>query len=413
MQDHEIHTFPNGIRLVYKQVFSTKITHCGYVLDIGSRDENPHQLGLAHFWEHMVFKGTKKRKAFHILNRLDSVGGELNAYTTKEKICFYASVLDSHLDKAIDLLTDITFDSIFPENQIEREKNVILEEMAMYLDNPEDSIQDDLDDLVFSNHSLGNNILGTKESISGFGRIDFRRFLKQNLNTSKIVFSVVTSLPLSKVIKICERFILDIPEFKGLNQRKSFSGYLPQTRISRRSILQSHCGIGRTAYDLKHGKKLPFILLTNMLGGPGMNSKLNLAVREKFGFVYSIDANFSSFTDTGLFSIFFATDQKHLSRCVGLVLKEMDKFRSKKLSEIQIHKAKEQFIGQIALAEENNTSLMLAMGKSLLDLEKIDTFQEILQKIRNITSEEVHQTASEMFDENQLSFIYYKPTATE
>jgi len=409
MRDHEIHTFQNGIRLVYKQVLNTKIAHCGYILDIGSRDENNNQLGLAHFWEHMVFKGTKKRKAFHILNRLDSVGGELNAYTTKEKICFYASVLDRHLNKAIDLLSDITFDSIFPENQIEREKNVILEEMSMYLDNPEDAIQDDFEDLVFSDHPLGKNILGTKESIAGFTKMDFLRFLKQNLNTQKIVFSVVTSLPFKKVISLCEKYMKDVPTFTAQNKRKSFSEYIAKTRISKRRILQAHCGIGRVAYPLNHDKKLPFILLSNIIGGPGMNSRLNLSIREKYGFVYSIDANYSAYMDTGLFSIFFATDTRYLFRCVDLVLRELKKMRNKELTTLQLHRAKEQFIGQIAISEENNTSLMLAMGKSLLDMQKIDTFDEIIEKVRKLSSEELLDTANEMFSDSELSFIYYKP----
>lgn len=409
MEDHFIHTFRNGIRLVYKQVNNTKIAHCGFIVDVGARDENPNQLGLAHFWEHMVFKGTQKRKAFHILNRLDSIGGELNAYTTKEKICFYASVLDNHFDKAVDLLTDITFDSIFPERQIEREKNVILEEMAMYLDNPEDAIQDDLDSLVFSGHPLGNNILGTKESIASFAKLDFQRFLRQKLNTQKIVFSVVSNLPLKKVIRMCERYFNDIPELKGETSRKSFLEYHPKTKITKRTTLQAHCGIGRTSYALNDPKRLPFILLTNILGGPGMNSKLNLGIREKYGFVYSIDANYSAFTDTGLFSLFFATDTKHLSKCVSLVLREMQKLKKQPLSAIQLHKAKEQFVGQVAIAEENNTSLMLGMGKSLLDLKKIDTFDEVLRKIRNITATELFEVAVEMLNEEELSFIYFKP----
>lgn len=409
MKDHEIYTFPNGIRLVYKHVGHTKIAHCGFVVDVGSRDESVNQLGLAHFWEHMVFKGTRKRKSFHILNKIDSIGGELNAYTTKEKICFYASVLDQYLDKAVDLLTDITFDSVFPEKHIEREKNVILEEMAMYSDNPEDAIQDDLDSLVFTGHTLGNNILGTKESINSFGKTDFQRFLKQKLNTEKIVFSVVSSLPLKKVIRICERYFRDIPSLSGQQGRSPFSDYVAKTKITKKNILQAHCGIGRTAYPLSSTQRLPFLLLANILGGPGMNSRLNLEIREKYGFVYSIDANYSAFTDTGLFSIFFATDTRHLPRCVSLVLKQLEKARNKPLTTLQLHKAKEQLVGQVALSEENNTAIMLALGKSLLDLGKIDTFDEALQKIRNISREEMADVAGEMLRLEELSFLYYKP----
>jgi len=409
MADHDIITLSNGIRIVYKQVFNTKIAHCGFILDIGSRDENPQQLGIAHFWEHMAFKGTTRRKAFHILNRLDSVGGELNAYTTKEKICFYASLLDAHLDKAVELLTDITFDSVFPEQQINRERNVILEEMSMYRDNPEDAIQDEIDTLIFENHPLGNNILGTRESVNAFTRRDFQHFLRQHLNTEAIVFSIATSLPRKKAERIARKYLEQIPRQTSNNKRLPFAGYFAKTKLQKKPISQAHCGIGNVAYKLKDELRIPFMLLTNMLGGPGMNSRLNLGIREKYGFVYFIDANYAAFTDTGLFSVFFATDPSHLYKCINLVLKEMNKFKSKYLTPIQLHRAKEQFIGQLAMSEENNTSLMLMMGKSLLDRESIPTFDEMTEKVRAITANEIASVANEIFDEKELSFLYYKP----
>src|SRR5688572_30156357 len=201
MLEYQIHTLPNGIRILHKQVLHTKIAHSGFTLDIGSRDENETQLGLAHFWEHMAFKGTEKRKAFHILNRLETVGGELNAYTTKEKICFYASVLDAHFEKAFELLADITFHSIFPSKEIEKERGVILEEMAMYLDAPEDAIVDEFDSVIFKNHSLGNNILGTTESVTRFQKEDFLDFIRDNYSTDRLVFASVSNLPFAKVVK--------------------------------------------------------------------------------------------------------------------------------------------------------------------------------------------------------------------
>jgi len=286
MRDYQVHTFPNGIRLVHKQVTHTKIAHCGYILDIGSRDERPEQQGLAHFWEHMAFKGTRKRKAFHILSRLDSVGGELNAYTTKEKICFYASVLDQHFEKALELLTDITFDSIFPEKQIERERNVILEEMAMYYDAPEDAIQDDFDEVIFGQHPLGKNILGTADHVRGFSRNDFQQFIKENLDTSRLIFSSVSNLPIEKVVKKAEKYMRDIPNYSAERERLPFEHYAAQEKITYRDLTQAQLALGRPAYPLLHGKRLPFFLLINLLGGPGMNSRLNLALREKYGFVY-------------------------------------------------------------------------------------------------------------------------------
>src|SRR5690606_33430433 len=208
---YNVKELANGIRIVHQEITHTRLIHSGFILDIGSRDESREQEGLAHFWEHMAFKGTKKRKAFHILNRLDSVGGELNAYTTKEKICFYSSVLKEHFSKSAELLCDITFNSIFPPKQIEKERQVILEEMAMYRDSPDDSIQDELDETIFQNHALGRNILGTEETVAGFSQQDFLNFISSRIDTSRIVFSVVGNISFSKVLKQVEQFLKDIP----------------------------------------------------------------------------------------------------------------------------------------------------------------------------------------------------------
>ena len=305
MREFEEHRLSNGIRLIHRRVKGTKVTHCGFHLDIGSRDESPDQQGLAHFWEHMAFKGTSRRKAYHILNRLDSVGGELNAYTTKEKICFYASILTDYFPKAFDLLADITFDSIFPEQQIERERSVILEEMAMYRDSPEDAIQDDFDNIIFKGHSLGNNILGTTDSIHSFHRKDFKNFIAENINTERIIFSSVGDIPFSKIKRLAERFMGHVPHVTSENSRIPYSIYKSQNKQLGKKITQAHCAIGGTAYSLNNENRLPFFLMINLLGGPGMNSRLNMALRERLGYVYSIDAQYSSFTDSGMFGIYF------------------------------------------------------------------------------------------------------------
>ena len=409
MEDHKVYLLDNGIRIVHKQIHNSKIAHCGFVLDIGSRDENSNQLGLAHFWEHMAFKGTEKRRSFQIINRLDNLGGELNAYTSKENICFYASVLNDHTEKAFDLLTDITFKSTFPENQINKERNVILEEMSIFQDAPEDAIQDEFDQLIYSNHPLGFNILGTKDSVQSFQQSDFFKFIIQHLNTSRLIFSSVSSLPFSKVLKLAKKYLDDIPAHNALVRRKPFIDYVAKTKIEKKHILQAHCGIGTVAYSNQDDKKLPFSLLINILGGPAMNSRLNLILREKYGYVYSIDANYSAFNDTGLVSIFFGTEKKQLHKSVDLVLKELKKFTQKEMGSGQLHKYKEQFIGQMAMAEENNISLMLMMGKSLLIHDKIESFNEVVKKIRDTTSTDLFNIANEIFDENILSFLYFVP----
>ena len=281
MQDYELHTLPNGIRIAHCQITSTKIAHIGIMLDIGSRDETPEEQGIAHFWEHMAFKGTKKRKAFHIIDRLDSLGGELNAYTTKEKICFYASVLDNHLDKAVELLADITFNSTFPPAQIEKERMVILEEMAMYLDTPEDAIQDDFDEIVFGNNALGKNILGTTKTVINFRQEDFFAFLNRNLNTEKIILSTVGNFTLKRAVKLAEKYLGHVPHKNHTPTREIFERPKIDFQNFNKSITQSHAAIGSTAFGLKSEHRIPFFVLVNILGGPGMNSRLNLSLKRK------------------------------------------------------------------------------------------------------------------------------------
>ncbi|HEY4652207.1 MAG TPA: pitrilysin family protein [Pontibacter sp.] len=409
MLDYHIHTLPNGIRIIHKQVSHTKIAHSGFIMDIGSRDELPQELGLAHFWEHMAFKGTSKRKSFHIINSLESVGGELNAYTTKEKICFYSSVLDKHFERSFELLSDITFNSIFPEKEIEKERGVILEEMSMYLDTPEEAIVDEFDNVIFGNHPLGNNILGTKESVSGFMKQDFLNFIDRNLSTDTMAFCSVSNWPFEKVVKLAEKYLAAIPTISRKRERVPFLHYTPKSITIEKSISQAHCVMGCPAYALSDDRRIPFFMLVNILGGPGMNSRLNLAVREKHGLVYTIDANYATYIDTGLFSIYFGTEKKQLKRTTSLVLKEMKKLREKPLGSLQLHTAKEQLMGQLAMAEESNMGLMMMLGKSILDQNKVEPLNEIFDKIKSITAGNLVDIANDVLREEQLSFLNYVP----
>jgi len=405
MRNYEIYTLRNGIRVVHNQVTTTKIVHCGIMLDIGSRDENISNQGIAHFWEHMAFKGTTKRKAFHILNRLESLGGELNAFTDKEKILFYASLRDEYFERAVELLTDITFDSIFPSTQINRERNVILEEMSMYHDDPDDSLQDEFDNVIFSGHSLGMNILGTQKTVKSFQRKDFRSFVKQHLDTRKIVFSSVGNVPMEKVIQLAEKYLGHIPKLKSNSSRKKFSGYKPKEVELKRDVKQARCAIGSTAFHSLHDKRTPFFMLTNILGGGGMNSRLNMALREKHGFVYNIGAQFVPFTDTGLFVISFGTEPTQLNKSISLVKQELKKLRDEKLGVKQLAASKEQILGQLAMAEENNIGFMMMMARNLLDLQRITSLDEIFEHVKNTSSLELQTLANEMFDEKKLSVL--------
>jgi predicted Zn-dependent peptidase len=409
MREHFIHTLKNGIRVVHNRVTTTKIVHCGIMLDIGSRDETTANQGIAHFWEHMAFKGTRKRNSFHILNRLESLGGELNAFTDKEKILFFASLRDDYFERALELLTDITFDSVFPPNQIIREKQVILEEMSMYHDDPDGSLQDEFDALVFSGHPLAMNILGTEKTVKKFHRSDFRNFLKQQVDTRRIVFSCVGNISTEEVIRLAEKHLGPVPRIVSRARRLKFQGYQPKEKTLQRPLKQARCAIGRTSYSLADPKRGSFYLLTNILGGAGMNSRLNLSLREKHGFVYSIGSQFVPFTDTGLFVISFGTEPSQLTRSIRLVHGELRRLREEKLGKRQLSAAKEQMLGQIAMAEESNTSYMMMMARSLLDLGKVPSIEEIFERIRATTVLDLVNLSNEMFNEREMSTLVMEP----
>ncbi|MCZ6521156.1 MAG: pitrilysin family protein, partial [Bacteroidetes bacterium] len=306
-------------------------------------------------------------------------------------------------------LTDITFDSIFPERQIENERGVILEEMAMYKDNPEDAIQDDFDNLVFRGHPMGKNILGTIESVKSFHKKDFQKFISQNLNTERVVFSVVGNISLQQVLKAVNKHLKDIPHYDASRQRKTLESYRPIKESSHRDWLQAQCAMGRTSYPISDSRRLPFFMLVNLLGGPGLNTRLNLALREKYGFVYSIEAYYAPYTDTGLFAIYFGTEPSQLNKSTDLVIKELKKLREKPLGIVQLNKLKAQVCGQLAISEENYVSLMLMMGKSMLDLNRIDNLENVYKKIQRVTHHELQELANDMFNFHEMSYLQYSP----
>lgn len=409
MRKYEIYTLKNGIRVIHNHITTTKIVHCGIMLNIGSRDESAINQGIAHFWEHMAFKGTRKRKAFHILNRLEVLGGELNAFTDKEKILFYASLRDEYFERAVELLTDITFDSIFPETQIEKERHVILEEMSMYHDDPEDSLQDEFDNVIFGKHPLGMNILGTEKTVGSFKRKDFREFVREHLDTRKIVFSSVGNIPMEQVIKLAEKHLGRIPARQSVSKRKKFSVYTPKQVVLKRQVKQARCAYGRTAYSFSDAKRSPFFMLTSILGGSGMNSRLNLALREKYGFVYSIGAQFVPFTDTGLFVISFGTEPSQMKKGLELVKIELRKLRDTRLGVKQLAASKEQLLGQIAMSEENNLSFMMMMARNLLDQGRVTSLEEIFDRVKFTSAAKLQELANEMFDEREMSCLMMEP----
>jgi predicted Zn-dependent peptidase len=408
-KEFNIHQYPNGITLLHKQVLSTRIAHCGYIFDVGSRDENLKTQGLAHFWEHMAFKGTQKRKTFQILSCLEEVGGDLNAYTTKEKIWFHASLPFNYLERATDILTDISFNSIFPEKEIEKEKKVIVEEMHMYADNPEDAIQDEFESVIFPNHSLGYNILGNEKTLYSFKQKDLHAFLKKNVDTSRVAFVVLSPHSFEEVKRISDKYIPSI-KAQFLNKvRARNKGYKPNTIIKSIDASQTHCMVGGIGLNIKEERRLGLFLLSNLLAGPGMTSMLNMAMREKKGYVYTIESNFTSYIDTGVYSFYFATEPRQFEKALEVFYKELSKVRDKKLSSSQLYRLKEQIKGQLIMAEENNSNFMQMMGKSYLDFGKIDSFDQIVKKIDGISSEVIVDLANQLMNPNRMSKLIYEP----
>lgn len=406
--EYNVHTLPNGIRLLHVPAASA-ISHACIIVNSGSRDESESQSGLAHFIEHLVFKRTEKRNTNQILNRLESVGADLNAYTTKEYTCIHASFLHPYLDRTLELFNDIVFHSTFPEDEMEKEKGVILDEIASYLDQPEEAIYDDFEDLVFSGHSLGRNILGTTESVNQLSQEDIHNFMKANYHTDKIVIAVLGNYTFSKAVKIFTKYYEEIPE--NLQPSTRIAPLLnPVTiRTDQKPITQAHTVIGSTAYSLHHPFKTGLLLLNNLLCGTGMSSILNLQIREKHGIAYSIESGYSPLSDTGIFTVYFGTDKEKVNKALSLIYKEFRKITENPLTEVQLQKAKNKFIGQIALGEENRIGLIISMAKSLIDYDRIDSLETVFQKIEAVKTSDMATIANEILDEKNLSVLTFYP----
>lgn len=404
----EFHTFtlPNGIRVIHHQT-DRPVGHCGLIINAGSRDETDDEAGLAHFIEHTIFKGTKKRRTYHILSRLDSVGGEINAFTSKEETWIYGSFLNQHYERAIELIGDIAFNSTFPDKELEKEKEVILDEIHSYQDSPGEMIFDEFEEMLFHGHPLGRPILGTEETVKAFSKKDVFRFLQRQYRTDRMVFSSVSSLSLAKVKKLAAKYLGETEGGVTQSERAPFIPNGVKHLTEKKSQYQFHYVLGGVGYANNDPLKTGLILLNNYLGGPAMNSRLNLEIREKHGISYNIESHYTSFTDTGLVEIYLGTDKRHFNKSKRLLMKELKQMREKRLGPTQLHNAKEQLIGQIALAQESSVGTMMALGKSFLLYDKVDAMEEVFAKIRKISSSDILEIANEIFDENRLSSLTY------
>jgi predicted Zn-dependent peptidase len=402
-----LNTLENGIRLVHHHVPGL-VGHCGLIINTGSRDETAEEHGIAHFIEHMLFKGTKRRRAFHILSRLEDVGGELNAYTTKEETAIHASFLKEDYERAVELISDITFNSIFPEKEIEKEKDVIIEEINSYLDNPSELIFDDFEELIFSDQPIGRNILGSPESVKSFSKLMINEFISKNYNTNEMVFCSVGNISNKKILDLFKKYFAGIVPGKMIERNSRIWQYKPALVTKKKDTYQNHCIMGNLAYNLKDERRMGMFLLNNILGGQGLNSRLNLSLREKNGFAYNVESSYSPYYDTGIFSVYFGTDSQYLQKSINIAMSEMKKLRTEKLGAVQLSKAKNQIKGYLARGYENHESLMLSLGKSLVIFNKIDSIDDLCRKIDTVTSSELLETANDIFDPSKMSTLIYK-----
>ena len=461
---YNTYTLDNGLRIIHLPSDS-QVVYCGYQINAGTRNEEPGEEGLAHFCEHVTFKGTERRKAWHILNCLESVGGDLNAYTNKEGTVYYSAILKEHIARAVDLLSDIVFHSVYPQAEIDKEVEVICDEIESYNDSPAELIYDEFENILFKGSPLGHNILGTAEQVRAFKTEDALRFTQKLYRPDNAIFFAYGDIDFKKLVKLigkaltddssgklaekgCHADFADDADFSGETGDTGFAGardseitqmsQAPQmTQISRgamdsqgaidsmgsmdpmgspagqtivmqKNTHQAHVMIGTRAYDVNDDRRMPLYLLNNMLGGPGMNAKLNLALREHNGLVYTVESTMVSYGDTGTWSIYFGCDEHDVKRCLRLVRKELDKFMQKPLSDAQLKAAKKQIKGQIGVACDNRENFALDFGKSFLHYGWEKNVDRLYEQVDEITAAQIQAVAQELFDKDRLTTLIFK-----
>lgn len=407
MSEYFSHTLNNGLRIVHKPN-NSNVSYAGFIVNAGTRDEENDEFGMAHFIEHMLFKGTGKRSSRLIINRIESVGGELNAYTNKEETVLYSAFLEQHFERAFELMSDMIFNSDFPENEIEKEIDVIIDEIHSYEDSPSELIYDEFENLIFKDSQLGHNILGTEKSVLSFDSKKTKRFYSRYYIPSNMVFFTMGKTDFSKILKLAEKHLSGINPKKNTIKRIEPANLISQQIREKKETYQVHAVLGFRTCNMFNEKKSALYLLNNILGGPCMNSRLNMSLREKHGLVYNVESSITSYTDTGMLSIYFGTDEKNLNKCMNLIKKEIDKLQNTKLSVSQLESAKKQLIGQIGVSSDNNENVALALGKSFLHFNHFDSYQETFNKINNITLEDLTEISQQyLTNERFFSLIYH------
>ena len=398
-----------GIPVIHRYIPYTELVHCGFLIKVGSRFENKHNNGIAHFIEHAVFKGTSKRNSSQVLNYIEKEGGEVNAFTTREKTCFYASALRQDAKKAIDLLSDIFFNAEFPEKELENEKKVIFEEIEMYDDTPEEAIYDEFYELLFKNHPLGFNILGTKDVLKKIKRDDLKKFIQSNYTEDNVVFSIAGNISEKEVLKYCNTYFKELPKSShSLNSKPEINHF--NLVKKEKDNTQLHCIMGLESYSKHNDKRVPLALINNILGGSAMSSILNMKVREKNGLVYAINSNFSSYQDSGTFTIYFACDEKSFEKCQKLIYTELNRLHKNGLTSSALSQYKKQMIGQMAIMQENNSFLMQNQARNYLDYNRFFSLKDNIDLINQVSLEDILEVSKEIFNIDKLNTLLYIPT---
>ena len=404
MQEFETYTLPNGIKGIHRRTRSS-VTHCALVINAGTRDEHKDEYGLAHFAEHAIFKGTKRRKAYQINCRLENRGGELNAYTTKEDTTIHATTLRSDFSKAVELIADVAFNSTFPERELAKEREVIVDEINTYKDSPADMIFDTFEDSIFAGSELGHNILGTKAALMRHTSESIKQFVARTHTTDQMVFSSIGNMSVKSVQSVVSKYLAEQPISTRTFKRLAPEKVEPFERIVNKHTHQTHCIVGAHAYDINDDKRLPLSLLVNILGGPSANSRLNTVLREKNGLSYNTEAIYTPYNDCGMVAIYFSSDHHNADLCRELIDNELKSLRTTPPTARQLSMIKRQFLAQMAISMENNEGYMLGAGKSYLVHDEIDTLEEVYRKVSAVKAEQIMEVAEDIFA-NTSTLIY-------
>lgn len=404
MAEFETYTLSNGIRGIHRQVRSG-VAHCALVVNAGCRDELKSEYGIAHFAEHALFKGTERRKAYQVNCRLENLGGELNAYTTKEDTTLHATVLRRDFQRAVELIADVIFHSSFPDKELCKEREVIADEINSYKDSPSERIYDDFEDLIFRGSELGHNILGSKASISRFDSAALHRFVERTYTTDQMVFSSIGNFSVATARAVAERYLGCVEPTKRGFVRQQPLAYEPFDVHLMRHTHQAHGIIGTRGYSISDERRLPLALLVNILGGPSANSLLNIELREKRGLSYNVEATYTPYSDCGIVGIYFSSDHDNMSQCVELIEQKVAMLARELISPRRLAIAKRQFVAQMAISMESNEGYMLGAGKSYLLYKDIDTLEEAYKKVMGITAEQIMAVAEDSL--GHLSRLVY------